>query len=230
VLCEQSDGAAGGDGRSGVQSHLSWSRLTVKALQVELRQRGLQVSGRKAELVGRLEAWTDSVPPSTGSRAIADEPTQATSPQTPPSPSPSPASRPFPPPPEPILSSTPPAAASRIKVPNNSPSRDETSSSTALMTEKVTSSSVLRTPTPRRSAADAASGAGSSVHRTPTPRRSAADPSAPVWRIASWNVAGLRGLLKGEHGAETLRRLVQEEGVGVIMLQASPRGLYGVHA
>lgn len=177
VLCEELDDAAVRDGRSGALPRLGWSRLTVKALQIELRERALKVSGSKAELVRRLEAWNGSVAPSTGSHADdAVEPTRASAPQIPLSPSTSPTSRPASPGPEPA------------------------SLATAL---------------------SAAPTAGLSVKRTPTPRQSAVDPSAAVWRIASWNVAGLRGLLKKEHGAETLRRLVQEEGVGVILLQAS---------
>src|SRR6056297_3131143 len=67
VLCEQLDDAAGRDLRSGGLPPLGWSQLTVKALQEELRERGLKVSGRKAELVRRLETWNESLAPSTGS-------------------------------------------------------------------------------------------------------------------------------------------------------------------
>lgn len=42
---------------------------------------------------------------------------------------------------------------------------------------------------------------------------------APSLRIASWNVAGLRGLLKREAGLSTLKELVDTEAVDVLMLQ-----------
>ena len=35
---------------------LDWSTLTVAALKAELAERGLQTTGRKADLVARLEA------------------------------------------------------------------------------------------------------------------------------------------------------------------------------
>ena len=58
-----------------------------------------------------------------------------------------------------------------------------------------------------------------SVHvpRDHTPRTVAH--SADRLRIASWNVAGLRGLLTREEGRLTLKHLTEEEGVDVLMLQ-----------
>lgn len=46
-------GEDGGDDGDGTQS---WSSLTVAALKSALVERGLQTTGRKAELVARLEA------------------------------------------------------------------------------------------------------------------------------------------------------------------------------
>jgi len=47
-------GEDGGDDGDGTQQ--SWSSLTVAALKSALVERGLQTTGRKAELVARLEA------------------------------------------------------------------------------------------------------------------------------------------------------------------------------
>ena len=52
----------------------------------------------------------------------------------------------------------------------------------------------------------------------PTPRRGAPE-GAQTLRVASWNVAGLRGLLKRDEGVASLRRLLAEEKTDVIMLQ-----------
>ncbi|EOD29172.1 hypothetical protein EMIHUDRAFT_99628 [Emiliania huxleyi CCMP1516] len=131
-------------------SHISMSHsdaelasLTVAALKERLRERGLRVSGRKADLIERLSAPLSS-----------------------PSPGPPP---PLPPPPR-------------------APRRPNSA----------------RPPVP----IDA------------TPRKAgAAGPGARRLRAASWNVAGLRGLLRREEGRSTLRRLVDEEGVDVLMLQ-----------
>jgi len=57
---------------------------------------------------------------------------------------------------------------------------------------------------------------------TPRRRRGGAEPEpARSLRVASWNVAGLRGLLKREEGRATLRHLVASEQVDVVMLQAA---------
>ena len=57
---------------------------------------------------------------------------------------------------------------------------------------------------------------------TPRRRRGGAEPEpARSLRVASWNVAGLRGLLKREEGRATLRHLVASEQVDVVMLQAT---------
>jgi exodeoxyribonuclease III len=58
-----------------------------------------------------------------------------------------------------------------------------------------------------------------SIRMDATPRRRAllGDPS--TLNVASWNVAGLRGLLKREAGVESLRSLVQDERVDVLLLQ-----------
>ena len=57
---------------------------------------------------------------------------------------------------------------------------------------------------------------------TPRRRRGGAEPEpARSLRVASWNVAGLRGLLKREEGRATLRHLVASEQVDVLMLQAA---------
>jgi len=131
-------------------SHISMSHsdaelasLTVAALKERLRERGLRVSGRKADLIERLSAPLSS-----------------------PSPGPPP---PLPPPPR----------------------------------------------APRRP-----NSARPLVPIDATPRKAGAvGPGARRLRAASWNVAGLRGLLRREEGRSTLRRLVDEEGVDVLMLQ-----------
>jgi len=133
-------------------------RMTVKALQASLRERGLNVSGVKAELIQRI---LDAASPS-------------------------------------IL----PVVAPATPGPSSPPYRSQSTSA--------------RTPASSQPAASAQA----SVPRTPTPRRSASHASPDLWRVASWNVAGLRGLLKKEEGVETLRRLVADEGVRVIFLQA----------
>ena len=66
---------------------------------------------------------------------------------------------------------------------------------------------------PRQSSARAA------IPMDPTPRRTSVKPSATALRAASWNVAGLRGLLKREEGCASLRSLVYDEGVDVLLLQ-----------
>eukprot|EP00966_Prymnesium_polylepis_P008564 197848-Prymnesium_polylepis.1 len=75
-------------------------------------------------------------------------------------------------------------------------------------------------PSPRRRAqSTAAAAAAAIVERDPTPRR-AAPPGAETLRVASWNVAGLRGLLnKRADGVESLRRLLRDERADVLMLQ-----------
>ena len=52
----------------------------------------------------------------------------------------------------------------------------------------------------------------------PTPRGSRR-PGTRLLRAASWNVAGLRGLLKRDEGCATLRALVDDEDVDVLLLQ-----------
>ena len=46
----------GGDDDAGDGGQPSWSSLTVAALKSALVERGLQTTGRKADLVARLEA------------------------------------------------------------------------------------------------------------------------------------------------------------------------------
>jgi len=46
----------GGDDGDGVGGEPTWSSLTVAALKTALVERGLQTTGRKADLVARLEA------------------------------------------------------------------------------------------------------------------------------------------------------------------------------
>jgi hypothetical protein len=64
---------------------------------------------------------------------------------------------------------------------------------------------------------------GEAIIAEPTPRRSVVAPAtgtgAATLRLATWNVAGLRGLLKRPEGVETLRALVHSEQVDVLMLQ-----------
>ena len=72
--------------------------------------------------------------------------------------------------------------------------------------------------------AELPSGEVTRIGMDPTPgpeERGAGENSAPL-RIASWNVAGLRGLLGGknsEQGREALRQLVGAGGVDVLLLQ-----------
>ena len=49
------DAEADADDDSGEEDARDWSVLTVPELKAELKERGLPVSGRKAELVARLE-------------------------------------------------------------------------------------------------------------------------------------------------------------------------------
>ena len=51
-----------------------------------------------------------------------------------------------------------------------------------------------------------------------TPRRTV-EAGVPTLRVATWNVAGLRALLRGETGCESLRWLAAEEGIDVLLLQ-----------
>lgn len=69
-----------------------------------------------------------------------------------------------------------------------------------------------RTTTPRISPSDA-------IPRDVTPRRIVKDSSVPLLRVGSWNVAGLRGLLKRDAGLQSLKELVTTEQCDVIMLQ-----------
>ena len=140
-----------------------WAGQTVKALQRELRSRGLKVSGRKAELVRRLEEASPArLEPG------QDGPVQ----------------------PPPLSSSQLPRP---VEISPDVKSVSRTQSSTGAVPGRV--------------------------QRSHTPRQSALDPSAALWRVASWNVAGLRGLLKKSEGVDALRHLVQEEHVAVILLQ-----------
>ena len=61
---------------------------------------------------------------------------------------------------------------------------------------------------------------------TPRRRRGEAEAPARSLRAASWNVAGLRGLLKREEGRATLRHLVASEQVDVLMLQVTRAACY----
>jgi len=67
---------------------------------------------------------------------------------------------------------------------------------------------------PRRSAPPAARIA---IAADPTPRALMSD--ASTLRIISWNVAGLRGLLRREAGPSSLRQLAEEERADVLLLQ-----------
>ena len=58
----------------------------------------------------------------------------------------------------------------------------------------------------------------SAFPREGTPRVQVGE-DVPLLRVASWNVAGLRGLLKREAGLSSLRQLVDVEQVDVLMLQ-----------
>ena len=70
----------------------------------------------------------------------------------------------------------------------------------------------------RAAGAGGASVGGGAIPRDETPRRSAS-PSPSTLRVVSWNIAGLRGLLKREEGVRSLRELVDVEGADVLMLQ-----------
>ena len=76
---------------------------------------------------------------------------------------------------------------------------------------------------PSSSSSSAAASARSIVPMDATPRRhrGGAEEPASSLRVASWNVAGLRGLLKREEGRATLRHLVASEQVDVLMLQVT---------
>ena len=81
---------------------------------------------------------------------------------------------------------------------------------------------------PPSSSSAATSAARSIVPMDATPRRHRGGAEAPArsLRAASWNVAGLRGLLKREEGRATLQHLVASERAGgeqidVLMLQAT---------
>ena len=58
---------------------------------------------------------------------------------------------------------------------------------------------------------------GSSFPADPTPRPKVG--AADALRVATWNVAGLRALLRSESGCASLRHLVTEANVDVLMLQ-----------
>ena len=76
---------------------------------------------------------------------------------------------------------------------------------------------------PSSSSSSAAASSRSIVPMDATPRRhrGGAEEPASSLRVASWNVAGLRGLLKREEGRATLRHLVASEQVDVLMLQVT---------
>lgn len=77
-------------------------------------------------------------------------------------------------------------------------------------------------PPPSSSSTTTASRSVVPMDATPRRRRGGAEPEpARTLRVASWNVAGLRGLLKREEGRATLRHLVASEQVDVVMLQAT---------
>ena len=59
--------------------------------------------------------------------------------------------------------------------------------------------------------------ASDSIPLDVTPRTTSA--SKDRLRVATWNVAGLRGLLKRDAGVATLRHLVEQEDVDILMLQ-----------
>ena len=59
-------------------------------------------------------------------------------------------------------------------------------------------------------------GAGRAVIPADATPRQSPPPGAATLRVASWNVAGLRGLLKREEGVETMRSLLYDEAVDVL--------------
>ena len=90
------------------------------------------------------------------------------------------------------------------------------------------SSSPSSSSSPPSSSSAATSAARSIVPMDATPRRHRGGAEAPArsLRAASWNVAGLRGLLKREEGRATLQHLVASERAGgeqidLLMLQAT---------
>ena len=101
---------------------------------------------------------------------------------------------------------TAPAAAASSSPPSSSPS----SSSSPPPSSAATSAARSIVP----------------MDATPRRRRGGAEAPARSLRAASWNVAGLRGLLKREEGRATLQHLVASEQAGgeqidVLMLQAA---------
>ena len=62
-------------------------------------------------------------------------------------------------------------------------------------------------------------GAEGAIFSQPTPRQRVEDTSVPLLRVGSWNVAGLRGLLRKDAGLASLRELSIVERLDVLMLQ-----------
>ena len=62
-------------------------------------------------------------------------------------------------------------------------------------------------------------GAEGVIFSQPTPRQRVEDTSVPLLRVGSWNVAGLRGLLRKDAGLASLRELSIVERLDVLMLQ-----------
>ena len=90
-------------------------------------------------------------------------------------------------------------------------------------TARLTAPAAASSSPPSSSSSSAAASARSIVPMDATPRRhrGGAEEPASSLRVASWNVAGLRGLLKREEGRATLRHLVASEQVDVLMLQVT---------
>ena len=95
-------------------------------------------------------------------------------------------------------------------------------------TARLPAPAAAASSSPPSSSSSSAASARSIVPMDATPRRrrGGAEEPARSLRAVSWNVAGLRGLLKREEGRATLRHLIASEQVDVLMLQATALHCY----
>ena len=172
---------------------------TVKQLQEMLRAKGLPVSGRKAALIDRLlEASPASTAAKTPVAKAVTPPVVATPKAAPPAPKAAP---------------VPKAASVTVELPDPV----ELPAPVAKPAPKPPPVRAA-TPPPAPPAPAAKPASADVIAADPTPRRTV-DASVPTLRVGSWNVAGLRALLRGDVGRASLRHLVDKEGLDVLMLQ-----------